>query len=366
MTKYRDADGVTRNVERSGPTRAKAERRLKADLRDRLAPVRQVGIGPDSRFQEAADLWLQEFEAAVADGTRSPTSLDTYSGRLKGIIIPALGQVRLREVTVFRLEQVCQAVKRNQSVDSARTVRTILSGICGLAVRYQAMTVNPVRHMGPLEGRRKASRSLEPDEMRDLLAKLDSNERALRNDLPDLVRWYAGTGYRTGEALAVQWQHLDLDAGAVAWAGSLIRGKGTGLLINEGKTDVSERALALPTWLVSMLRDRRARLAERFGVPLDDLDGPVFPNTKGGLRDKHNTLARWREFRAEAEYPWVTFKTFRKSVATVLDGAGLTAREIADQLGHSKVSTTQDVYMGRRVTSRKAAEALSEVEWFGK
>ncbi|GAA4877083.1 hypothetical protein GCM10023222_36990 [Saccharopolyspora cebuensis] len=115
-----------------------------------------------------------------------------------------------------------------------------------------------------------------------------------------------------------------------------------------------------------MLRDRRARLAERFGVPLDDLDGPVFPNTKGGLRDKHNTLARWREFRAEAEYPWVTFKTFRKSVATVLDGAGLTAREIADQLGHSKVSTTQDVYMGRRVTSRKAAEALSEVEWFGK
>jgi integrase len=31
----------------------------------------------------------------------------------------------------------------------------------------------------------------------------------------------------------------------------------------------------------------------------------------------------------------------------VLDQAGFTARVIADQLGHSKPSMTQDVYMGR-------------------
>lgn len=61
----------------------------------------------------------------------------------------------------------------------------------------------------------------------------------------------------------------------------------------------------------------------------------------------------------------MTFRTFRRSAATILDDAGLSARDIADQLGHSKVSTTQDVYMGRRVQSRKAAEALSQVEWFG-
>jgi len=44
----------------------------------------------------------------------------------------------------------------------------------------------------------------------------------------------------------------------------------------------------------------------------------------------------------------VTFRTFRRSVATILDAAGLTAREIADQLGHSTVSTTQDVYLKAR------------------
>jgi integrase len=184
--------------------------------------------------------------------------------------------------------------------------------------------------------------------MKDLLHKLDQDEVAKRHDLPDLARWYAGTGFRTGEGLAVHWNHLDLDEGTVTWAGNLIRAKGTGSMINDRKTDVSERELLLPEWLTEMLRDRRSRMSERLGVPSAEIEGPIFPNTLGGLRDKHNTLARWREFRTRAEYPWVTFRTFRtfrRSVATVLDDAGLTARKIADQLGHSKVSTTQDVYM---------------------
>lgn len=34
-----------------------------------------------------------------------------------------------------------------------------------------------------------------------------------------------------------------------------------------------------------------------------------------------------------------------------MDGAGLSARAAANQLRHSDVSTTQDVYMGRRIAS---------------
>ena len=45
-------------------------------------------------------------------------------------------------------------------------------------------------------------------------------------------------------------------------------------------------------------------------------------------------------------------------MATLLDGSGASARLIADQLGHSRVSMTQDVYMGRRAVGTAAAEAL--------
>jgi integrase len=42
----------------------------------------------------------------------------------------------------------------------------------------------------------------------------------------------------------------------------------------------------------------------------------------------------------------------------MLDQGGLSARMIADQLGHSRISMTQDVYMGRRVVDGSVASAL--------
>jgi integrase len=47
-----------------------------------------------------------------------------------------------------------------------------------------------------------------------------------------------------------------------------------------------------------------------------------------------------------------------KAYATVLDERELSAHEIADQLGHEKVFMTQDNYLGRRLTSRRTAEAI--------
>lgn len=53
-----------------------------------------------------------------------------------------------------------------------------------------------------------------------------------------------------------------------------------------------------------------------------------------------------RRVRAGTELDWVIPHTFRKTVATRLDEAGLW-RMVADQLGHSRVSMTQDTYFDR-------------------
>ncbi|MGH3611272.1 MAG: hypothetical protein ACRDRK_01340, partial [Pseudonocardia sp.] len=44
----------------------------------------------------------------------------------------------------------------------------------------------------------------------------------------------------------------------------------------------------------------------------------------------------------------------------LMDAAGLTARQAADQLGHAKVSMTQDNYFGRKV-ARTGAVRVMEV-----
>ena len=50
--------------------------------------------------------------------------------------------------------------------------------------------------------------------------------------------------------------------------------------------------------------------------------------------------------------------TYRKTVATLLDGSGASARMIADQLGHSGVSMTQYVYLGHRAANTGKVAAL--------
>jgi integrase len=56
--------------------------------------------------------------------------------------------------------------------------------------------------------------------------------------------------------------------------------------------------------------------------------------------------------------PEVTTHSFRKTVATLIDDEGLSARIGADHLGHSKVSMTQDRYMTRGRVHTQVADLL--------
>ena len=62
--------------------------------------------------------------------------------------------------------------------------------------------------------------------------------------------------------------------------------------------------------------------------------------------------------RGGSSFEWVKTHTYRKTVATLLDQSGASARMIADQLGHSRVSMTQDVYLGRRAANTGNLAAL--------
>ncbi|MGW5642092.1 tyrosine-type recombinase/integrase [Saccharopolyspora sp. NPDC003762] len=117
---------------------------------------------------------------------------------------------------------------------------------------------------------------------------------------------------------------------------------------------------SLADWCVQMLLERQARLGTV------DPDKPIFTNTKGGYLNASNVINRvWVPFRTRAGYEWVTFHTLRKTFATLLDEAGLTARQVADLLGHSHVSMTQDNYFGRGQESRAGAEALAFLDGSG-
>jgi integrase len=85
----------------------------------------------------------------------------------------------------------------------------------------------------------------------------------------------------------------------------------------------------------------------------------VFPTVTGKLRDPQNTDRDWRLARRRLEFGEVKLHAFRKKIATVLDTAGLSARDIAEHLGHKNPSMTQDPYMSKTAGTARAAAVLS-------
>ena len=132
--------------------------------------------------------------------------------------------------------------------------------------------------------------------------------------------------------LAVTWDALDLDGAVVEVRGTVIRRPGrAGLHIqSKPKTKTGWRTLHLPDWLVVLLRARE-REEDEWNV--------VFPSQLGKLRDRSNTNADLRAALDPLGLGWVTSHTFRKTAATLLNDGGLTVREVADQLGHSRVAS---------------------------
>jgi integrase len=117
------------------------------------------------------------------------------------------------------------------------------------------------------------------------------------------------------------------------------------------KSAAGRRTVPLPRFAVEMLRTRRS-------LPCLGEQTEIFPSTAGTLRDPNNFGKEWRTARTQLGVPEVTTHSFRKTVATLIDDEGLSARIGADHLGHSKVSMTQDRYMTRGRVHTQVADLL--------
>jgi integrase len=347
---FRNPQGLRKRLEATGASKT-AARRLLIKKYEEAMSAGGAGYTRQSTFAQVAADWLESLDELVAAGRRSPRTVALYRHVLDRHLLPGLGALRLSELTSARMDQFIRDRRRSSGYSVAKLCRSVASGVCGFAVRRDVMRYNPVRDVEALESpTTREARALTDEECRAWLAILDGSAVARAADLPDLARFLLGTGCRIGEALALTWPNVDLERHVVNIEATLIRVKGQGLMMKRPKTKSGVRVLRVPLWLVAILRERRLRDP--------DSAGAVFPDSVGGHRDPNNVERDHRAVRAGTPFEWVVPHTYRKTVATMLDQQGLSARTIADQLGHARISMTQDIYMGRRIVDQAAALAL--------
>ncbi len=147
-TRIRDKDGVTREVRATGTTLAAAERALREKLVDRATPTQQ-GITAATTIAALAALWLEYLRD---EGRIEATTISEYERVLTKVVIPELGGLRLREVTTSRLDLFLVRLRAKSASRQLKT-KVVMGAMLGMAVRHDALAVNPVQQTSRIIGR---------------------------------------------------------------------------------------------------------------------------------------------------------------------------------------------------------------------
>ena len=329
-----------------GTTRKEAESIRSA----RIKSINAVNNNPDPvfglTFEQFADgLWRDYLEMKG----NKPSTRYCYKSMLENHVLPELGSVALRAITVADLTRFFSRIRKERSLKYVLNLYALLSVMFEVAKQHDLLDEIPLRRKihRPSHPGRTRKYALTADQMLRVIEAVEPGYQALFWTL-------ALTGLRQGELLGLRWRDLDLDGRKLFVNRNLWRRETV-----SPKTLSSVRAIPLSTILVEILN------AHRMSASFKTDDDFVFTRADGTPHDPdylrrsvlYPALDRAgirREPRASG------FHLFRHSVATEL--FNLTGRMKVPQeyLGHSREAMTDQTYVHLQDSILgEAAELLS-------
>lgn len=346
---YEVHDGSNRRRRRMVSDKDKAECRRKL----RRAQSMSVAL-PNHDERMSVERFLHQWLDSVTPSVRARTA-DNYRSMIETHIAPAIGGFRLSGLTVPDIERYRNAKLLELA---PRTVSHHLACLRAALGKAEAWGMVPRNVAAMVKGPSVPSPDIRPlsvAQARTLLARVQGDPWEAVYALALL------TGMRQGEILGLRWGDIDLDARRLVIRHTLVWLNGRPTL-EEPKTDRSRRSLRLPVRVVAALRWRQgAQQAEREASDQwHDVD-LVFAGPHGDAIRRDIYTREFQRHLREANLPMQRFHDLRHATVGILLDLGMTMREIADVIGHSKPSTTSDVYshLGQDAADR-AAELMDE------
>ena len=346
--------GKRRVIVKSVGTRAEASRAL-----SKLETSLNEGqYRSDARQTVGAYLptWLGRLERKG----RAASTLHMYRRYVEMDIVPALGKVRLSELTKSQVRRFLDGLDEagRGEVTIERILATLRSAMSS-AVDDELITSNPAAIK--FERTRKDPREVwTPVQFGEFLDSVVDEDRL------GLYEFVGFAGLRRGEALGLRWEDVDLDAGliTVRQARVVVSGK---VQKSRTKTESSRRRVGVTGRALAALKAQQKRQAAHraeWGRAYVE-SGFVFTAENGEALNPELVTKRFRREVERSGLPKMTFHDLRHLAASLLIASGTDVSLVSKYLGHSSVSMTSDVYahmyesVSRDMSAR--AEALVPV-----
>ncbi|MBO6197243.1 MAG: site-specific integrase [Butyrivibrio sp.] len=373
--------------------------------------------GDKTRF---ADFYEHRWKAWAEDNL-SDSSYYIYSSSIEKNIIPALGMLKLSDITEELLYDFYVDIVKTGNDKKGFSRNTILginrqiSSVMQLAKRNKIVQENPCRGIeipkkcNDPEEKVKYFTKEQADVFLEILDNppshvvkafyADSHSTRVRvldfcsredslmqyDTISCLLRVALFSGCRVGELCALTWNDIDFESCTISISKSLAYAKNKGgLYIKEPKTKNSSRKVVIPQTEMERLialkkkqRERMMRLGSAWKGYTDKKDfdrNLVFSCIDGNYlwRAQINyfmqrIISNYNEHVAEDErLPVLTVHCLRHTSATLLIAGNLDAKTVSSRLGHKDVQTTLDIYAHPLDERDRLASAILEEMLVGK
>jgi integrase len=360
---FRDAGtGDKRPITASGSTEAAAERSLKEKLALPESASSSSAVTSETTVAKLAELFLSAPGTELAVQTTS-----RYAQTVAHTIVPALGGIRMRELTIGKVTTFLKTVAAS-SPSEARMSRSVLKKILEIAVDNDAIKSNYAHRSGVVikDPDRAKPRALtfESAQLMFDLIKIDRTKTRpgpkstkAHDDLKDILLIQLGAGgLRISEAAAIQVDDIFIEDGitllrvhqAVVYQPPSGKDQISGKWAIPGHYRVQQqtkkgdfRVVALPIFAAEILSRRSATPGK---------DGLVFHASRtSGPLNLNNLRRTLRDSVVGSEFEgWASTHTMRRTIGTLVsDDPSLGIDTAMKVLGHLQRATTERSYRER-------------------
>ncbi len=323
---------------------------------DQLAFESRESIsGANSTLKVLIREWLLLIEHSV-----EVTTLQGYRWLSEKYVIPALGDIKVKNLSTQDLDRFYVALIKNRglSTSTVRHSHVIIRRSLKQALQWGWIPRNPAELATVPRQERPRISPPTIDEVSLLVETASAADPAFG----DFILVSAATGARRGEMCGLRWRNVNFDDAEIVFDTSIAEFEG--LFEKDTKTHASRRIAVDPATL-SVLEEQRHRSdlrAAEFGVTVTP-NSFVFSDSADGSRPwapswVTHTFARVRR---EAGLERVRLHDLRHFAATLLMASGIPVRTVSGRLGHANPSTTLSVYSHFVAASdREAANVIGE------
>lgn len=346
--------GRTKRLRFYGKTRAEAYDKL---IEAKTQVRRGIAMADKSwTVADYLDYWLEE----VVRPTRRPKTYEVYEARVRLNLKPGLGHLALDRLSLTAVQTFMnQQLAAGHSVRKVHIMREVLSAALTRAQREELVSRNVARLVELEPYRRDEIRPWSADEAKKFL------EAAQGDALCPAFTLLMLYGLRRGEVLGLRWQDIDFESAEIHVRQQLQR-VGDTLYQGPLKTKAGRRDLPLLGFARDVLVAHQSRQETLRGAAGAEWAGAgnqqelVFTTKNGTPIEPRNFGRSFQRIYEQHNIRAIRVHDVRHTTATLLKNLGVPARDAQLILGHSQISTTQEIYQHDDMEGRR--DSLGRIE----